>query len=179
MGQTIPAGSQITVQVTGAQTVAAISGALNADDVMNAVSADLASQGFVVEQSTNSGGLLAAFSPMIQESFSGQLILQNAGMTDTDTLTALIAQAFEDVTGQVVGTITIPQFSGASGAVLTGAPQAALTTTQSIGSAVSGFFSGLTTTATALLIGIAALVVLVLVLAAYGPNVKHIAAAVA
>lgn len=98
--------------------------------------------------------------------------------------------AVGDVAGnilQILGPIVSPIFLSAEGgdvpadgsatAIYNSVADPIGNVSKGIFDTVGGFFSGLKTTAISLLIGIAAIIILVLILAAYGPNVKHIAGA--
>lgn len=178
----IPAGAVVTVIVGDAQTVAAYSGGLNASDVLSAVSAYLNSLGgaYQVENTSSSGSILSTLSPLIQETFQATLKIQVSWNTTTDQIAADVASAFAEVTGQTPSQITIPTFTTGVNAQVTSTGQATAssTATQGIADAISAFFSQITGTAKSLLIGLAAVVVIALVLIAYGPNVKHIAGAI-
>lgn len=169
MSTFIPAGSIVKVQVGDAQSI----NSLNSDDVVRAVSAELAAEGLPVRSSTTSGGFFSTITPLINESFQATLLIQPNQDTDSDSLTWQVSQAFLDVTQKVVTQVTIPSFtpSGASTPTSTGQPSSAPTVTQSISDSLSAFFSGLKSTTIAVLIGLAAIIIIVLVLAAYGPNV--------
>lgn len=177
----IPGQAIVTVIVGDAQTVASYSGGLNASDVLSGVSAYLNSlSSYQVESANSSGGILAAISPLIQETFQATLVMQVKWQTDTDQIAADVQSAFAEVTGQTPTAITIPGFTQGANAqfTLTGQAAATPTATQGIADSISSFFSGITSTAKSLLIGLAAIIIIALVLIAYGPNVKHIAGAI-
>jgi hypothetical protein len=177
----IPSGAVVTVVVGDAQTVAGYSGALNAGDVLSAVSAYLNALGaYQVQASSASGNILSTISPLIQETFQATLRMQTNWATDTDQIDADIASAFAQVTGQTPSNITIPSYtSGANAKVIpTGQAAATDTPSQGISDSIAKFFAELGSTAKSLLIGLAAILLIAMVLIAYGPNVRHIAAAV-
>lgn len=170
---TIAQNAVVTVIVGDAQTVSGFSGGLNAGDVLSAVSAYLNSLGkYQVESSSDSGALLARISPLIQETFQATLKMQVYYPLDTTEIVSDVAEAFQEVTGQTPTNITIPSFVTTSGQEQqTNQAAPASTTTQSIGDAIARAFSNITSAAKSLLIGLAAIIVLVLVLIAYGPNI--------
>lgn len=171
----LPAGVVATVVVGDAQTTAN----LNPSDVMNAVAAELSSEGYSVLATSSSGGLLSTVTPLIQESFQATYKIQVPYAVDTATLAAAVAQAHVDVTGLVSSVITIPSYTDASGnAVSTGLAAATPTTLQGITGGIGSFFSSISSGTQTILFVVVALVVLILILAAYGPNVGHIAAAI-
>lgn|ERR1700693_3852718 len=175
----IPRNSVAAVVISDAQTVASYFGSLNASDVIGAVSAYLAATGkYLVEAADSSGALLSTITPLIQETFQATFKVQLNYDLDTSEIASDFQTAFSTVTGQTPSQITIPNYSGSGSIHQTGQAQPTSTTTQSIGDAISGFFGGVASTTKSLLIGAVAIVVLVLILIAYGPNVKHIAAAV-
>lgn len=186
---TIPDNAIVTAVVADAQTVAGFSGGLNGSDVLSAVSAYLNSLGnYQVEATSSSGDVGAMISPLIQETFQATIKLQVFSSEDTSQLATDIQAAFAEVTGETPTQITIPSFTapGATQETSTGqvaptptasqaATNAANTATKSVSDAVSTFFTQLTSTAKSLLIGLAAIIIIVLVLIAYGPNVGAIA----
>lgn len=186
---TIPDNAIVTVVVADAQTVAGFSGGLNGSDVLSAVSSYLNGLGnYQVEATSSSGDVGAMISPLIQETFQATIKLQVFSSEDTSQLATDIQAAFAEVAGETPTQITIPSFTapGAAQETSTGqvaptptasqaASNAANTATKSVSDAVSSFFSQLTSTAKSLLIGLAAVIIIVLVLIAYGPNVGAIA----
>lgn len=179
----IPAGSIVQAQVGDGQTVAAYSGGLNANDIVNAVSAYLASRGLPVRSSSVAGNITSTIFPWIQETFQAALQIQPANDTDTDSIIAEIQSGFQEVTGQTPSNVTIPSFSAPDGSTVnTGQPNANQGILASTGTAITdtikSFFDKLGTASKTLLIAVFALIVLLLVLAAYGPNVGAIARAV-
>lgn len=173
---TIPANSIVTVVVGDAQTVAGISNALNASDVLAAVSTYLNGLGnYQVETTSESGGVLSTISPLIQETFQATLNIQVFSSEDTSQLAADVAAAFEAVTNQTPSQITIPNVGGQP----TGQAAPTPTVNQSVTGGISSFFSSVTGGTTSLLIGLAAIIIIVVVLIAWGPNVGKIAGAVA
>lgn len=176
MAVRIPSGAIATVQVADAQT--SLSPLLNAYDVVDAVSAWLSARQYSVRNTSVSGAIMSSISPLIQETFQAQLLIQTQSATDTDSLSADVMQAFQDVTGKISSQVTIPKITTESGAsISTGQPNADAGVGKSITDWISDFFNKLTNLGTSLLIGLAAIVVLALVLIAYGPNVRHIAGA--
>lgn len=190
---TIPGNSLVTVIVGDAESAFAQS----PTDVLNAVSAYLnALNGqYSVETTSFSGGVMSTISPIISEEFQATIMLQNNYSEDSSQLTSDVQGAFTVASSgsYTPNNITIPSYTPLAGSasgigvpVSTGQAVATPTLSQSVAlsgtsltSQISSFFTSLTSLGTNLLIGLAAIIVLVLVLAAYGPNVGKIASAVA
>lgn len=178
MSTFLPAGAIVKVQVADAQTVAGFSGALNATDVTDAVSAYLNGIGFSVKSVAVHGNLLSSAFAFIQESFSADFQIEMKSSASTDAVESAVRDAFYEVTLQTPSQVTIPSFTMPDGSTsLTGQPSTT-TVTQSILDTIKAAFEKITSGTTTLLAVAVGIVILVLVLAAYGPNVKHIAAAV-
>jgi hypothetical protein len=174
MSVSIPSGAIATVQVADAQT--SLSPLLNAYDVVDAVSAWLSARQYSVRNTSVSGNIMSTISPLIQETFQAQLLIQMQSPTDTDSLSADVMQAFQDVTGKISSQVTIPKITTESGnAIATGQPGADPGVAKSIIDTIADFFTKIENLGTSLLIGLAAIVVLALVLIAYGPNIGQIA----
>ena len=179
---TIPKNAVLTVIVADAQTVSGYSGGLNASDILTAVSAYLNASGlYQVEATSNSGAFLASVTPLIQETFQATIKMQTYYDVDTSDVATIVSQAFETVTQQTPNQITVPSYTTGSNAVATATGQAAATNTgtQGIADAIAKFFSDLTSAGKSLLIGLAAVIIIVVALIAYGPNVGSIARAAA
>lgn len=176
MSVIIPSGAIATVQVADAQT--SLSPLLNAYDVVDAVSAWLSARQYSVRNTSVSGNVMSTISPLIQETFQAQLLIQTQQQTDTSRLSADVMQAFQDVTGKISSQVTIPKITTESGAdISTGQPGADKGVSQSILDAIGKFFSDITNAGKSVLIGLVAVIVLAMVLIAYGPNIGHIAGA--
>jgi hypothetical protein len=178
----IPKNAIVTVIVGDAQTVSGFTGGLNASDVLSAVSAYLDASGkYTVESSSSSGSMLSTITPLIQETFQATIKMQVYYDIDTTEILGDISLAFETVTNQSPSQITIPSFTTGSNAVVqaTGQAAASTTATQGVADSISNFLSKITSTAKSLLIGLAAIIIIALVLIAYGPNIGSIARAAA
>jgi hypothetical protein len=175
----IPANSVVTIIVGDAQTVNGFSGGLNANDVLRAVAAYLNALGsYQIENTSASGDILSTVSPLIQETFQGTIRLQVFFATDTGAIASDVAIAFSEVTQQTPSQITIPSFTPPGGAAQgTGQAAATPTATQGIADSISNFFANITSTVKSLLIGLAAIIVLAMILIAYGPNIGRVAEA--
>lgn len=181
---TIPGNSKVVVIVGDAQSAFAQS----PSDVMNAVSAYLnALAGYSVQSTSFSGGILASISPLMSEQFQATINMTNLYTQDSSQIYADVQNAFEEASNSAYtpNQISIPNYtplpgssSGVGTPVDTGQAAPTPTATQSVTDTISNFFKGLTTLGTNLLIGLVAIVVLVLILIAYGPNVGKIASAV-
>lgn len=177
---TIPAGAIVRVQVQDAQT--SVSPLLNAYDVNDAVSAYLRASGYSVRNSSVSGAIMSTISPLIQETYQAEFLIETPGLDNTDNITSLIYAAFFEVTEKSVSQITIPSFTTPAGTVSTGLPGintgiggSVVDAFAGIGTSINNFFSGLKTLGTTLLLGLVAIVILVLVLLAYSPTGKTLA----
>jgi len=121
--------------------------------------------------------------------YQATLQLNNFYVSDSDALAGMVNAAFDQIdTGASVYSAAVTQVTSPSGtAASTGQPGNVSTgvgapgtgIAAGIGNTISNAVSGLTSGVWAILIGIAVIVILVLVLAAYGPNVKDIAGAAA
>lgn len=186
---TIPAQTIVTVIVGDAQTVAAYSNALSANDILSAVSGYLNSLGgkYQVEDSGASGAITSTVLPWIQETFQATFKIQIQWDTDSQELVNDIEAAFQEVTLQTPTNITIPtigqvtpgstlnqSIASGAGSVINAPGQLV----SGVADQVQKALSSLTSTAKSLLIGLAAIVIIALVLIAYGPNVQHIAGAI-
>jgi hypothetical protein len=194
----IATGSILTLSIT------ATTGALStADSVVAAVSADLATDGrlSVVGSPTIGGSLLNSLLGTLESlslSQPFQVTMQVITKTDfasQDDPLSIVENFFDQETGvyPTAGSTTAVQAPGATTATATGEPGATATTVggasasagssaivgTGISDSVSNFFSSLTSTAKTLLIALVAILILVFVLIAYGPNVGKIAAAAA
>jgi hypothetical protein len=183
----IPDNAIVTVSVADAQTVAGLIGALNSSDVLSAVSAYLNGLGnYQVEATQSSGDIASTISPLIQETFQATLSIQVFSSEDTSQLSSDVQAAFAFVTGQTPTQITIPSYTPPGGAATpTGqvaptptaaqsASNAASSATSAVANTISSFFTQLTSTAKSLLIGLAAVIIIVVALIAFGPNVGSI-----
>ena len=111
-------------------------------------------------------------SSLVPGPFSADIVVESSADTDDQTVIANVAQAYNLVTkGNAI--ISVPYVGGQS----TGQPGQASNAANSVGDAITQFFAKLQSLGTSLLIGLAAVVIVVLLIVAYGPNVKHIAAA--
>jgi hypothetical protein len=112
-------------------------------------------------------------------------VLCLSAFAQASDVASLVAAAFYAVTGNYPTSVSAVSVTAPGGtAAATGSP--ALTATAAGGSSagggtvvngISSLFSSLGTAGTSLLIGLAAIIVLVLVLVAYGPNIGKIAKA--
>lgn len=183
----VVAGSVLTISITSKTTASK-----TASDVLQDVQNEL-----------SRGGLLSVLSSKITTSLATGIIDMVAGLTasipfqaelqvlsNTDfALTrdalSIVNHAFYNSVGSLPSTssVTGVQAPGESAITATGQPGASAGgaggagTAGSIADAISNFFSGLKTTTISLVIGLAAILILVLLLIAYGPNVGKIAAA--
>lgn len=123
------------------------------------------------------------------------LYLQCQTGNDTDDATAIISEAFQDYSGYPVSSVAITNIQAPAPATGLAAPGSSTATglpgnstntspgatmaPDSFSNAISSFFSGLEAGGTALIVGIIAIVILVLILAAYSPNAKGLASAAA
>lgn len=116
--------------------------------------------------------------------FQGTITVAPNGDSDTDTISAQVSQAYVLVSKDQPLNVSIPNVGGTSTGL--GTPQlpgsasavqaSAISAASSTGNAVANFFSTIKSAGTSLLIGLAAVVIIVLLIVAFGPNVKHIAA---
>jgi hypothetical protein len=134
------------------------------NDNLGVISTTLASTGILHSVSL---GLFGAVNATIQ--------LQAASDTDTDTVRSQINQAYNLVTKGYPLSVSFPVIAGQS------TPEQTPSNTPSCGDPNADFLTNiicqLKTAGTALLIGLVGVVIIILVLVAYGPNVKHITGA--
>jgi hypothetical protein len=180
----IPGNSLVTVIVGDAQSAFAQS----PSDVLAAVTAYLNGiNGAYTVQTTNfSGGMFATVSPIVSETFQATITMTNNYTQDSSQIYSDVQNAF-DVAASGAYTpnqITIPSFTPLPGSaaavgtpVPTGQPAPTPTTAQSVQGGIAQTLSTLGTSGQNLLIGLAAIIVLTLILIAYGPNIGKIASA--
>jgi hypothetical protein len=191
----IPGNSLVVVVVGDAQSAFAQS----PSDVLSSVTAYLngINGAYTVQKTDFSGGMFATVSPIVSETFQATITLTNNYTQDSSQIYSDVQNAFNVAASGAYtpNQITIPSFTplpGSAGAVGTPVPtgqpaptptaaQAAAAAAAAAGSGIQNqidaFFKGLTTTGTNLLIGLAAIIVLTLILIAYGPNIGKIASA--
>jgi hypothetical protein len=123
--------------------------------------------------------LLSTLTPLVQETFQATFKIQVFYGIDTTELASDVAAAFDEVTQQTPSNITIPSFTiGASGEITrTGQSSATSTTVQTIGDTIAEWFAKITATAKSMLIALVAIVILAMILIAYGPNIGSVARA--
>ncbi len=184
-------GSIVTLSLTSETTTD------TADAIVEKVSADLAVDGrlALVGSPQVGGSILNAFLGAVESlSFNQpfqvdlQVLCNTSFQNQNDPLT-IVEHFFSQETGfyPTAASTTGIQAPGQSQAVLTGQPGANPSGVggsnssggKSITDAVSAFFANLTSTAKTILIVLVGVVVLALVLIAYGPNVGKVASAVA
>lgn len=193
---TIPGNSKVKVVIGDASSTSGYPG-LSPNDVMNAVSAYLNSLNgaYNVQSVSTSGGVLATITPVFAEEFQGTINMTNLYTTDTSQIIQDVALAFGTVTNgaDTPTQITIPSYtplpgsaSGVGQSVDTGlaaatptdaqiAADAAKNASLGISDSIAKALAQLGNLGTNLLIGLAAIVVLAIVLIAYGPNIGKIA----
>jgi hypothetical protein len=165
---TIPQGAPFQVVLQGQTTLTK-----SADEILAEMTPYLSSNGLsVLSTGVAASGALSFISLGAFGSYIATLNIQSYSDTDDITVTNEVAQAYQLVTKLTPLSISVPSISGSS----TGQPSPSGITTSSIGDSISGFFTQLETAGTSLLIGLAAVVIIVLLIVAYGPNVKHVAA---
>lgn len=181
----IPAGSIVSLSITSTTTVGQ-----SADGIIQAVSSMLANDGRLtvkqVKSPTSAFDLFFGAATTINpyQPFQVNMDVQtNTDFSGTDDPLSIVEGMFYQVTGSypTTGSTVSVQTPGAE-PIATGQPSAASTgpggasgVGSSISDAISKFFSDLTGTAKSLLIGLAAIIVLALVLIAYGPNIGRAA----
>lgn len=116
-----------------------------------------------------------AFSCLYPGNFHATLMLQSGQDTDDSTVSGEVTQAFSIVTKSSPISVSIPIVAGQP----TGQPGAPADAISGVGDSISNFFSGLQSGAKTLLIGLAAVIIIVLLIVAFGPNVKHVAGTLA
>jgi hypothetical protein len=179
---TIPGNSTVTAIVGDAQSASLMS----PSDVMGAVAAYLNSLNgqYTVTSTSYSGGMSATVIPLFSEEFQGTLNIVNNFSEDTSQLTLDIQAAFSEVSEGVYTPqqITITGYTPLPGSaagigvtVPTGqaAPtqtvsQQAAAATSSVAASVSTFWSQLGTVGQDILYGLIAIIILAVVLVAYG-----------
>lgn len=193
MATDLPAGSQITVQIQFTPSAAAIPDPVT--DVSNAV-AELTQDGIfnsVAAPQTVVPNLFTQAEDFIESNptpANTTLVLVCLTGNDTDDASDVISEAFSDVTGYTpssvaITNISVPQAT-ATGIQAAPAPGTSVATSQpgnatnpdpgsttaggSLSDAINSFFNSLESAGTTVLIGLVAIVVLVLVLAAYHPD---------
>lgn len=165
----IPAGSEFTVVFQGSATLLK-----SMDEIISEMTPFLSNNNLTVNSSNVAGS--GALSIVTLGAFGVDVVtldLSTAGDTDDITVTSEVAQAYQLVTKANPVSISIPQIGG----TLTGQSAPSGISPTGIEDTISGFFGKLQTAGTSLLIGLAAVVIIVLLIVAYGPNVKHVASA--
>jgi hypothetical protein len=167
---TIPQGALFQVVLQGQTTLTK-----SPDQILAEMNPYLSSNGLsVLSTGVAASGALSFISLGAFGSYIATLNIQSYSDTDDLTVTNEVAQAYTLVTKLAPLSISVPSVSGSS----TGQPSPSGVSPSSIGDSISAFFAKLETAGTSLLIGLAAVVIVVLLIVAYGPNVKHVAAAV-
>jgi hypothetical protein len=178
----IPAGSILSVSIGGRTGITQSS-----DDIVNAASGLLGGSGLnVLTYSIQKSSILDQMMTVYHIPFTAQLRIQTTGDYDSaDDILSIVKGQFYAATGSsdyptsgsVVSVTTPDGSSQDTGEGIQGNPNPGGAST-GIGDLVSNFFSGLQSTTTTLLIAVAGILVLILILAAYGPNTGAIARAV-
>jgi uncharacterized membrane protein YeaQ/YmgE (transglycosylase-associated protein family) len=149
---------------------------MSSDQVLANMSPYLQNSGLgVVSDSLSSTGILHSISLGLFGAVNANLQLQANSDTDTDTVRSAINQAYNLVTKDYPLSVSIPTIGNQS----TG--EQVPSNTSSCSDPNVDFFTNLfcqiKSGGTAILVGLVGVIVLVLILVAYGPNVKHVAAA--
>jgi hypothetical protein len=165
----IPAGTNFQVIFQGQTTLTK-----SPDEILAEMTPYL-SNGNLSVQSTSvaASGVLSTISLGAFGSYIATLNLQSANDMDDSQVIALVSQAYNLITKNNVLSVSVPQIGGQQ----TGQAAPSGVTVGGIGDAVSNFFSSLKSAGASLLIGLAGIVIIVLLIVAYGPNVKHITGA--
>lgn len=187
----VPQYSILTLAITGETGIANNT----ADSVLQAVSADLSSDGRITvigSPQISTSITDAIFGTIVSLSYSQpfQVIMQiqvNTEFAQASDALSIVEHFFEQESGSypISASVTAVQTPGASQATPTGLPGLSPGGVggegpgSSIADTISNFFSQLTSAAKTLLIALVAIIILVLVLVAYGPNVSKVATAVA
>jgi hypothetical protein len=180
----IPGNSKVVIVVGDAQSAFAQS----PSDVLASVTAYLNSinGSYTVQTTSYSGGTLATISPLMSEEFQATITLTNNYNLDSSQIYSDVQAAFAEAANYAYtpNQITIPTYTPLSGSIAgagvpvsTGQASPTPTTAQSLTGGISSTLSALGTSGQNLLIGLAAIIVLVLILIAYGPNIGKIASA--
>jgi hypothetical protein len=183
----IASGSTVDITLTSVTTTD------TADAIIQKVSQTLASDGRLTVRSTQVLGniwnaVMGTISSLsINQPFQMEIKVQtNVAFSGTDDPLSIVANALYTVTGEYPTTLSTISITPPGGMAATSTGEAAPNpagpggpqgTGSSIADAISRFFSDLTSTAKSLLIGLVAIIIIALVLIAYGPNVGSIARA--
>jgi hypothetical protein len=188
---TIPGNSNVTVVVGDAQSAFA----QGPSDVLTAVTAYLnaLNGAYSVQNTSYSGGVMATLSPLLSEQFQATIVMESNYTLDSSDIYRDVQAAFNEVSGGAYtpNQITIPSYiplpgsaAGVGTPVSTGQAAPTPTIAQTTANAGTGIADSITKTVAALgsagqnlLIGLAAIVILAIVLIAYGPNIGKIASA--
>lgn len=178
----ISSGSQFTVNLSGNSLM------LKSDsEVVSEMTPYLSSDGFLLLSSSISSTDIFHFlgaGPM-----NATMIMEAQQDTDADTVSYAVRQAFIIVTKSPPISVDVSSVStayapsaGLGGQVLGAAQstgQPATQQAQTLGDYIGGFFSKLQTAGVTLLVGLFAVILIVLLIVAFGPNVPKIAKVVA
>lgn len=183
----VASGSIIAISVASKSTLTS-----GPSSILQQVASDLSGTGIVVRSANlHSLSFLDQLVPaMLFEGQAFSVDYQIGTLMDfnsSDDIASILAHSFYDITGYLPGSISVvsvtppggtAQVTGQPGAV---APGAGVITSAGSGiiDTVSSFLSGLKSTTITILIIIVGVIILALVLFAYGPNVKGVASALA
>jgi hypothetical protein len=190
MNFAVPMGSLLTFSITSTTTASKTAAqvlAEVADELNGGGSLNVRSSKILTGLTTGIVDMIAGLTPKIP--FQAEITVQTSvGFASPDDPLSIVNHAFYDSVGELPSTYSVTgiQRPGEAAPSSTGQPGASAGgaggsegPVSSIADAISNFFSGLKTTTISIIIGLVAIVILVLLLVAYGPNVGSIARAAA
>jgi hypothetical protein len=167
----IPGGSVVTVILQGQTTLT-----VGADTILTNMAPYLQNLGINVLQSNVPISIDNALATIFPANFSATLSLQPISDTDDLALSNAVSQAYFLVTKSAPQGVSVPLVGGqVTGQP--GSPSAVQGCNDPNADFITAALCKLQSAGTALLVGLAGVVIIVLLIVAYGPNVKHIAAA--
>jgi hypothetical protein len=169
----IAAGSQVAIILQGQSTL------LKCDkEVIAEMTPFLSNFNLAVLQSDIQSEDFGAYSCLYPGNFTATIMLQPGTDTDDSSINSEVSQAYSLVTRASPIAISVPSVNGQPTGQPTGGGGTSSDAVSSATDAISEFFKNLKSTGTAILVGLAAVIIIVLLIAAFGPNAGAIARAV-